>query len=295
MSEVTGPRDQPGGDRLRRLPLARLAAVGVAAAVLLTVVALASRSRPLPLAAVPGPPRILGDSILLLAVAAWLGLMGMLVWAVVTQDRRHRTREARLRTGLRAAIAQLAFTLALALLWARYHPHFQGLRRAPPPAVAGPGRSGPRGVATPSASGFDWPALLLVAALLAAVAAVLLIRSRRRPAAPEPAGEGFAGDLAESLAELEIGADPRRAIIAAYGRMERALAGQGVPRRPSEAPLEYMARALVGLGAGAGPAARLTDLFELAKFSHHDITQGMREEAIDALRAVRDELGAAAA
>ena len=35
---------------------------------------------------------------------------------------------------------------------------------------------------------------------------------------------------------------------------------------------------------------RLTDLFEWAKFSQHEPEPAMRDEAIDALVAVRDEL-----
>jgi hypothetical protein len=36
--------------------------------------------------------------------------------------------------------------------------------------------------------------------------------------------------------------------------------------------------------------ARLTALFERAKFSHHEIGSELKEEAIEALVAVRDEL-----
>ena len=40
---------------------------------------------------------------------------------------------------------------------------------------------------------------------------------------------------------------------------------------------------------------RLTDLFELAKFSRHDIDASMKMEAIGALREIRDDLRTAAA
>ena len=39
--------------------------------------------------------------------------------------------------------------------------------------------------------------------------------------------------------------------------------------------------------------SRLTTLFQTAKFSHHDVDYGMKEEAIDALVSARDELRAA--
>jgi hypothetical protein len=82
----------------------------------------------------------------------------------------------------------------------------------------------------------------------------------------------------------------RRAIIAAYARMETALAVAGLPRAVAEAPFEYLERTLLELEASAQAARRLTDLFERAKFSQHDPDEAMRDEAIDALIAVRDDL-----
>ena len=82
----------------------------------------------------------------------------------------------------------------------------------------------------------------------------------------------------------------RRAIIAAYARMELALAADGLPRARSEAPMEFLERALGRLSVSADSVRRLTDLFEWAKFSHHEPEPGMKDEAIDALLAVRDEL-----
>jgi hypothetical protein len=72
--------------------------------------------------------------------------------------------------------------------------------------------------------------------------------------------------------------------------MERALESIGIGRHPSEAPFEYIGRALASLETSAEAAERLTTLFEWAKFSHHEPEPHMRDEAIDALIAVRDEL-----
>jgi hypothetical protein len=74
--------------------------------------------------------------------------------------------------------------------------------------------------------------------------------------------------------------------------MEIALAVAGIPRDPAEAPLEYVERALLTLDASSADVRRLTDLFEWARFSHHEPEPSMRDEAIDALVAVRDELRA---
>ena len=50
-----------------------------------------------------------------------------------------------------------------------------------------------------------------------------------------------------------------------------------------------------GGASGARSVERLTALFEEAKFSPHDVDRGMKNEAIDALAALRDELRAAKA
>jgi hypothetical protein len=62
----------------------------------------------------------------------------------------------------------------------------------------------------------------------------------------------------------------------------------------SETPVEYLRRVLLELTDRADAVARLTDLFELAKFSRHEIDSSMKLDAIGALREIRDDLQAAA-
>jgi len=127
------------------------------------------------------------------------------------------------------------------------------------------------------------------------VAVALVARARRRKPPREwrfRSQESLAAALDDSLDDLRNEPDLRRAIIAAYARMERALGAAGLPRRPAEAPLEYLARTLRELETSGPAVGRLTDLFEWAKFSQHEPEPEMRDEAIDALVAVRDELRA---
>ena len=101
--------------------------------------------------------------------------------------------------------------------------------------------------------------------------------------------------LDDSLDDLLAERDARRAVIATYARMERTLSGAGLPRAAAEAPLEYLGRVLRDLlHTSAGAVSKLTALFERAKFSHHEIDTTMKDEAIDALVSVRDELRAVA-
>jgi hypothetical protein len=83
-------------------------------------------------------------------------------------------------------------------------------------------------------------------------------------------------------------------VIAAYARLEGTLTHHGLPRRPSEAPLEYLARILLELEVRPEAVLDLTELFEQAKFSRRRIDAAMKDEAIDALVAVRDDLRMAA-
>ncbi len=142
---------------------------------------------------------------------------------------------------------------------------------------------------------FRWEELVVVLGLLLVVGTAAIVaarRSRPGPDALQVAPEALADALDESLDDLRGDVDLRRAIVAAYARMERALAAAGVPRRPAEAPLEYLERVLLSLDASAGAVRRLTDLFEWARFSHHEPDPSMRDEAVGALIAVRDELRA---
>jgi hypothetical protein len=72
--------------------------------------------------------------------------------------------------------------------------------------------------------------------------------------------------------------------------MEHALAAARLPRRPDEAPREYLERVLPDVGAQTASVKRLTGLFERAKFSPHTIDASMKEEAIDALESLRNDL-----
>jgi hypothetical protein len=160
-----------------------------------------------------------------------------------------------------------------------------------PAASAGPGG---RTVADRSQRDpeFQWWVALGVAL---AIGAVVAHEWRRRPpAGPQAAAGELEAVLSRTLDELELDPDPRRAVIQAYVRMEGVLAAHGHARLPHEAPLEYLARVLRELDVRAEAAHALTELFERARFSHHEIDAAMRAEAVASLEAVRDDLRAAA-
>lgn len=141
-----------------------------------------------------------------------------------------------------------------------------------------------------------------IVGLLAAFLVVGLVR-RRGPAwvmapVPEPPPEAdpeatrdrIAAALDQALDDLPLEGDPRSVIAAAYLRMTTALSEHGVERRPSDTPLEYLARALEQLDASSHAVHRLTDLLQIAMFSDRPVEPTMAQEAVSAFTQVRDEL-----
>lgn len=142
----------------------------------------------------------------------------------------------------------------------------------------------------------DWPAVGAAIVLVVAVAAAWLVSAGTRhllPLEDDAEDDDPLADLRSvGLDELYGEADPRRAVIRAYAAMAALLGASGLPRLPSETPFEYLDRVLVSLGTSAAAAHRLTVLFEQAKFSHHPVTAGFKDEAIAAVRALRTEVEA---
>ena len=279
--------------RRRLLPLA------LAVTLLLALVAIAARGRPLGSSRGSGGGLPFGfwdytyTTVVIVGVPL---LVGVFVLALVLSPRSGQ--RPSLRTRLLRSLVLVALLLAFELLvlprlhLPRLHPHHQ---TAPPTRTGHLGTGQDRHPAPGTRSlRFRWDELAIVLGLLFALAAIVAARRpRRTPGLPsEIAPEVLAAALDESLDDLRSDPDLRRAIVAAYARMETALAAAGLPRRPAEAPLEYVERTLLALDTSAAAVRRLTDLFEWARFSQHEPEPSMRDEAVDALIAVRDELRA---
>lgn len=292
-----------GGDGPRPSRAHTVAILAAALAVLLWVVAVASRNqRPDAAGPVRGPlvasPRLL---VSFYGVVLVLGLVQVALLASQAWRRRGLTGPKKRKpwAGLIWVGALLLVCVILASLqfpdWARLDGRTGG-RPEDRPAPAAPVAGQPATERSPRVLGLE--ALALTGACAALVAMVMVRRRRlRRRAGPGPAGvaEDLSTAIERSLDELHGELGPRQAVIAAYAAMELTLAADGIPRAPAEAPLEYLARALVGLRVSAGPATALTELFEQAKFSQHAVDERMREDAIQALTAVRDDLKGVAA
>lgn len=273
----------------------RLVPLGLLVAVLLAAAGIASHGRPLSGGRGTGPTATFFDYVATTLILLALVFLAIAVWSVLSQKATGGGKP-RSRWSLVAALLSFAVSALIAVLLV--HTGFidrlrnleqnlnkkqqtQPGQRYPPP---GPTVRNPR---------IRWDEIAVFVALIAGTGVVLYANSRTRRA-PRPwrfgRNQEVAQALDESIDDLRNDPDLRRAIIAAYARMEDALARAGIARHPSEAPFEYMERALRSLDTSADGAQRLTGLFEWAKFSQHEPEPAMRDEAIAALVAVRDEL-----
>ena len=287
-----------------RLRNAFLTALGVLAALVLVAVA-ARGSTPAGDDTTRPPSDALLDVIFSLYLVALVAGAVMLVYLVVLRRKVKAESGLGKRRSLHEMLATMFILAAVGTLMAR---RLAGWERLPPiEPEEGIGQSkGTLSVTTsPATSTYEaevaWiPVIVTVVLIVVAAAAWWFAGRARKRARGELAPETtLAAALAlavdESLDDLRAEPDPRRAVIAAYARLERVLAAHGLARKPAEAPLEYLGRMLTELSVGERPARALTDLFERAKFSQHAVGHEMKDQAIEALETVRDDLLAARA
>jgi hypothetical protein len=287
----TAPRPPGGGGPLGGRWLWPL----LAAVALLALVAVGSlRQAPGSGAGTPRFPSALLQTLGLLAAVTILAGALLAVWTLLPGQRPVARRR---RNPLLGPMVLIGAVLLLALLrrlgWLDRLRFLPGLRSGPSPPSVGVNATGPGDRLAGGDPG--WIPFVVVGLLLASLAAAIVVRGelgRRRRAALGGPGRQLAEVLEVTQAELEDEPDPRRAVIAAWIRMEGGLAAAGLPRHAAEAPLEYVARVLEQANVRPASVRRLADLFERAKFSQHAIDEGMRADAIEAVASIRAELEA---
>jgi uncharacterized protein DUF4129 len=263
--------------------------------VLLAAAGIASHGRPLAGGHGTGPTATFFDYVATTLILVALVFLAVAVWSVLSQKAAGGG-VPRNRWNLVTALISFAVSALIAIVL--LHTGFVNRLRSLEQNLNKQQQSQPRQRQPPSGKNvrnphLRWDEIAVFIALIAGTG-VVLYANRRTRRTPRPwrfgRNDEVAQALDQSIDDLRNDPDLRRAIIAAYARMEQALARAGVARHPSEAPFEYMERALRSLDTSADGAQRLTGLFEWAKFSHHEPEPAMRDEAIAALVAVRDEL-----
>ncbi len=276
---------------LTSAPRWAVAVLAVAILVLVALTALGSRGLP---GTETRPPPFLVDFDLLVVMRVMVGILAglaaLLLILLLLPGGPPIKLSPRTRTSPMRMLVGMVLILAVLLL---LQPFFNRTEQEPEPLGAADNtwESGSPGT---QQSGSRWGLLVLGGAVLLVVVGIAAA-SRSAPAEepedlPGEASASLTGVIDTVLAELEESTDPRKVVIGAYVRMERALTAAGLPRSRSEAPLEYLARALRRLDVSRPAVGRLTRLFELARFSHHEILPDMSRDAISALVDIRTEL-----
>jgi len=143
------------------------------------------------------------------------------------------------------------------------------------------------------------PLILLVAAL-AVVVALLARRQRARtaepvvepePPAPEARAE-VARTIDQAIEGLELGLEPREAILRCYAALCHLLIRRGLAELEPLTPREVERLAIGQFGLAKEDIGALTSLFEEARYSEHALGPEARERALFALSRLRTALGA---
>jgi Domain of unknown function (DUF4129) len=241
------------------------------------------------------------DYILSLSFAVAVVGVAISIWALVT-SRGEMDLDAKRKQG-RLLTAMFIIALIVGMALGRHFVNIPALSGQDGGAAGGRPRTATTTTGThaerPYEPDFQWiPVVVLLGAGVATWIGFRESARRRKRRLAGKTDEELAGELAQllddTLDDLRAEPDPRRAVIAAYARTERALGGYGFPRRPFEAPLEYLDR-IAGPLHERHPSARrlvfeLTHLFERAKFSSHVVDAEMKDDAIRTLAALRDDL-----
>ena len=274
----------------------RTLAVGLAVVALVAIVAIASGgSTPEGAIGARRPSEGFVNAVLSLFVVG-MGVLTVLVAAMVSFFGRY-TPDGPVRKRRSPVQSLVTFLVAVVLLVVVVRTlagsRAQQLRSALQPGVASDGGAPGGGHGRYQPEFVLWPVLVVGGLVLVALLAWYLAARGRRAArepGPQTPEEALADVLAETLDDLHAERDARRAVIAAYARMERALAASGLPRGPAEAPEEYLERVLGEIAVSRRSAGRLTALFAWARFSGHDVRPEMKDEAIETLEQVQREL-----
>ncbi|HEX5087156.1 MAG TPA: DUF4129 domain-containing protein [Nocardioides sp.] len=102
--------------------------------------------------------------------------------------------------------------------------------------------------------------------------------------------EVIAEDADDQRSLLEVGGEPRNAIVECWHRFEQQAQRAGVERRPWQTTSEFVLGLLDLVGADQGAVAQLAELYREARFSDHPMTDAHRRRALESLDAIHRSL-----
>lgn len=94
-----------------------------------------------------------------------------------------------------------------------------------------------------------------------------------------------------ALAEMDLGTDPRAAIMACWAHFERASEAVGIERESSDTPADLVRKLLERHALDGDSLYRLSEAYLRARYSPHQVGEADRDRARDALIALQAQLG----
>jgi len=134
--------------------------------------------------------------------------------------------------------------------------------------------------------------------LIAAVLLFLLVQ-RVIPLLRKSEEEGSEKDIEydisstvdEAIKELHKGKDVKSTILRCYQRMCNILEKKGVKDTEFTTPREFEKRAINNIHVSASKITEIRKLFEIAKYSQHELGEKERDRAVRTLKDIQEELG----
>jgi hypothetical protein len=240
---------------------------------------------------VPDPPALASFLLVILAFA-------LLILYIVSKTHGPRRLSGAVPVRKRRNWLQAVGFLALPVMWLVSRPFREALDRlvtgeAGETAARNPGPPGAGGSAiTPESSAALGLVLTLALLVLVLGTFYLIYAMSRRDAVSDSGGNPprtIQAAIALGMEDLQHIRSPREAVIACYSRLQD-LADRVGARRDADTPAELMSRLIGTSEVSPSAVSSLTVLFERAKFSRHEIDEEMRDQALKALREIRQGL-----
>lgn len=101
----------------------------------------------------------------------------------------------------------------------------------------------------------------------------------------------FTTNIENAIENLKEGKDPRTSILRCYWKTCLLLEGEGIKQGEDVTPREFKNMVLSNIRIETQPLEDLTDLFEEARYSSHEITDIKRDRAIKDLKNIKTKIG----
>jgi len=131
--------------------------------------------------------------------------------------------------------------------------------------------------------------LISISIFMGVLFALFIIRVYKKEVIKEEKRKITVAETMErAIYKVKIGKDVRGAILSAYKEMENLMKSRGVEDKDYYTPREFREFALRTLNISQGPLDTLTNLFEIARYSKHEMNEEHRKLALKSLEEIRD-------